>query len=145
MDPREPFAVDPKNRFDLRRTQPWNDPENVSENERLLGGLCYVSQILIPVLLPVILLLTDEAKRSRFARYHAVHSLALLAVAVVYDLLALFVFLLAMLIWGGFVCVAWVLFLPPLVAFIYYGWRAFTGHAPVVPWVSEILQRNNLL
>jgi uncharacterized membrane protein len=142
----DPMDADPGGgRFDLRALQPWNDPERVTENERLLGGLCYASQILIPLLFPVIVLLTQEGKRSNYVRYHAMHSLALLAVAIVYDLIALFAFLLVTVIMGCLACVAWVLFVPPLIALAYYGWQAFAGRAPVIPWVSDVLQKNNLL
>jgi uncharacterized membrane protein len=145
MDPMNDTPGAPEQSFTLRELQPWNEPDRVTENERLLGGLCYVSQILVPLLLPIIVLLTDEARKSLFVRYHAVHSLALLAVSFVYSLFALFGFLLLMLITGCLICVAWVLFLPPLVMMIYYGWQAFVGRAPVIPWVTETLQKYDLL
>ncbi len=145
MDPLDTSTGSGGGRFDLRALQPWNDPERVTENERLLGGLCYVSQILIPLLFPAIMLLTQEGKRSLFLRYHAVHSLALLAVTIVYDLIALFAFLLVTLVMGCLLCIAWIVFLPPVVVLAYYGWQAFTGRAPVIPWVSETLQKYNLL
>jgi uncharacterized membrane protein len=145
MDPLHDAPDAPEIKFNLRELQPWNDPERVTENERLLGGLCYVSQILIPLILPIIVLLTAEAKKSNYVRYHAVHSLALFAAAIVYGLVALFGFLLVVMIWAGFVCVAWLLFVPPLIALVYYGWQAFVGRATVMPWLTEFLTRYNLL
>lgn len=145
MDPLDMSSESQESRFDLRKMQPWNDPERVTDNERLLGGLCYVSQILVPLFLPLILLLTDESKRSLFLRYHSVHSLALLAATIAYDLLALFAFLLVMVISGCLACIAWVVFLPPVAALGYYGWQAYNGRAPVIPWVTDLLQKNNLI
>lgn len=134
-----------KGRFNLRELQPWNDPERVTENERLLGGLCYVSQVLIPIVLPAIVLVTDEAKKSLYLRYHAVHSLALLALSILYGLVALFGVLLAMLVQVCLFCLAWVLFVPPVIVLGYYGWQAFSGRAPVIPWITETLTKYNLL
>ena len=145
MDPTNNAPDTSEEAFTLRDLQPWNDPESTTENERLLGGLCYISQILVPLLMPLVVLLTDEARQSQFLRYHAVHSLALLAVSFVYSLFAGFGTLLMVIVAGCLLCFAWVLFLPPLIMMIYYGWQAFVGRAPVIPWVTETLQNQNLL
>ena len=51
--------------------------EEASSDDRLIALLCYITQILIPVVMPVIVLLSESSKRRSFQRYHAVQSLAL--------------------------------------------------------------------
>ena len=42
--------------------------EVVGSDDRLIALLCYISQILIPVVMPVIVLLSESSKRRSFQR-----------------------------------------------------------------------------
>ena len=46
-------------------------------DDRLIALLSYVTQIVIPLVMPVIVLLSESSKLRPFQRYHAVQSLAL--------------------------------------------------------------------
>ena len=117
----------------------------VSDHEKLLGGLSYVSQIVLPVLLPVILLTGRETKHSSFLRHHAIHSLALSALTIIYYLAAALVYTVGGAMFSCLLCVLWVLFLPPMGILLYYGWEGFRGSRAEIPWLTRLLRDNNLL
>lgn len=114
-----------------------------SENEKLLAGLSYLSQILVPAVLPVILLLAEETKRSTFLRHHAVHSLALLVATIIYELAALLVYVVISLVVPCLVCMAWILFLVPVGVLVYYGVKAFLGNYVDIPYLTKFLVGNS--
>lgn len=118
------------------------DPEPfTTETERLLAGLSYVSQVLVPGVLPAILLLGEDGRRSGFLRYHAVHSLALLVATVLYYIAATMVFIVVGSAATVLLCVLWILFLPPVAVLAYYGYQAFRGRREVIPWLTDLLRR----
>jgi uncharacterized membrane protein len=112
-----------------------------SENDKLMAGLCYISQFLVPVVLPLILLLSEDSKRNQFLRYHAVTSLGLLGAAVVFEILALVINVVLVVL----ACVLWILFLVPIVPFVYYGIKAFQGQTFEVPYLTKFLKQQNWL
>jgi uncharacterized membrane protein len=116
-----------------------------TENERLLAGLSYLSQVIVPAVLPVILMLTDETKKSDFVRFHAVHGLALFVAAVIYSLGAVVVFVVLGAIVPVLTCLTWILFLVPIAVLICYGVLAFQGKRTEIPWLTAFLRSNNWL
>ena len=136
---REPFALEQE------PTPPPAVPAPASENDKLLGGLAYVSQFILPAVLPVVLLLGSESKRSPFVRHHAVHGLALLAATIVYELAATLIFVLGTAIVPPVACILWLIFLVPLVPFLYYGVLAFQGKYVDIPWLTQFLKNNSWL
>jgi len=138
----EPFGVD----------EPQGPrPPAMTDNDRLLAGLSYLSQLVVPAVMPVVLMLTDETKaksissRSDFVRFHAVHGLALFVAAVIYELAAVIVFAILGAIAPFLTCVAWLLFLAPVAVLIYYGVLAFQGRRTEIPWLTQFLRDNNWL
>jgi len=124
---------------------PFSTEPPLTENEKLLAGLSWVSQVLVPGVLPVILLLTDESKRSAFVKRHAVQSLALMVAAVAYEIVAAIVFGIATAVVPCASCGLWVLFLLPLVPLVYYGIKAFQGQDVEIPYLSKLLRDNRWL
>jgi len=118
---------------------------NASENEKLLAGLSYLSQIFVPAVLPAILLLTDESKRSTFVKHHAIQSLALLVAAVVYEILAAIAYAIGVAVAPCLTCLLWVLFVLPAVPLGYYGVRAFQGKEVEIPYLTKFLRDNHWL
>ncbi|MBC7237520.1 MAG: hypothetical protein H5T69_16885 [Chloroflexi bacterium] len=118
---------------------------SVDTNERLLAGLSYVSQIILPALLPVILLLSPETRTKPFLRYHAVQSLAILALAIVYFLAATAVYILGSATESCLACVLWVLFFVPAGVLLYAGWGAFRGRYVRICWLTRFLEENRWL
>jgi len=135
--PEEPFGV--------HQEEPGPGSVAPTDNERLMACLSYASQFILPAVLPVILLLSEESRRSAFVRYHAVHSLALLVAAVAYEVVAVVVYVLGSALTGCLACVLWALFLAPLAAFGYYAVVAFQGKSPEVPYLTKFLRDSNWL
>jgi uncharacterized membrane protein len=134
----EPFAVDEG------ATSAPAGP-GLTDNEKALAGLSYVSQLLLPAVMPVVLLLSDESKRSDYVRYHAVQSLGLLVAAVLYELAALIVVLIFAGIAPCLLALLWVLFFVPAVPIIYYGLKAFGGEMVGIPYLTDLLRKNGWL
>ena len=114
---------------------------SATEDAKLLAGLSYISQIVLPAVLPVILLATQETKRSAYLRYHVVHNLAFTVLAILYYLIAALVYVVVTAAAPCLACFLWVLFLVPAGVLIYYGYMGFTGKCPEVPWLTQYLKQ----
>ncbi len=135
MEQLNPFAEPPEN----------PSPALPGENERLLAAACYVSQVLVPGILPAILLLAPETRGKPFLRYHGVHSLASLLCVIIYYLAAAVVFSVGAAISVCLIALLWALFLPPLIALGYLAWHAYRGEQFEVPWLTGFLRANHWL
>ncbi len=143
MNEPSPSVLEP---FGLHEAKPSPGGQQPPDsNDKILAGLSYVSQIILPAVLPAILLLTGEGKRSSFIRHHAVQSLGLLVATVLYEILVGILFVVVSALIPCFACGIWVVFLLPLVAFIYYGWLAFSGKYVNIPWLTHFMTKNALL
>jgi len=131
--------------FGVEQGSSVGGPVGLTENEKLMACLSYASQLILPAVLPIILLLTEEYKRSPFVRHHAVHSLALLAATIIYELAMVGVFALASAVVACLACAVWLLFLVPVGAFIYYAVVALKGRSPEVPYLTKFLKDSNWL
>ncbi len=132
---KEPFGLD---------EQP-QQPNWATQNNKLLAGLSYVSQLIVPAVLPVVLLLTPESKREPLVRYHAAQSLALLIAAVIFEIVIVPLVGVLASVFPPLACVLWVLPLAPFFAAIYYGWMGFRGDFAEVPWLTAFMKKNGWL
>lgn len=114
-------------------------------DETLLGGVCYLSQVIVPGVLPIVLLLVDETKRSPYMHFHAIQSLALMVVSLCYFVVAALVYVISTSITGCLACVLWSLFLVPAGVFVYYGIKALQGEWSEIPWLTAFLRENDWL
>ena len=120
---------------------PTGERSAITDNDRLMAALAYVIQLVVPL----IILLTEGGKKSQFQRYHAIQSLGLSAVAVVYEIVATIVScgLTALLPVLG--CVTWVLFLLPVVPFLYYAYQAYQGQYFEIPVLTKFMREQKWL
>ncbi len=136
----------------LRRGQFISDPvidEQASPDDRLIAMLSYASQIVLPVVMPVIVLISESSKRHPFQRYHAVQSLALMilllgtgAVALtgtaILSALPIIGALFGMM--GGLLCCLTPLALVMVVmALAFYGYQAYQGKRFAIPGLTSFL------
>ena len=143
MNEPSPSAPEP---FGLQEAKPSPGGQQPPDsNDKILAGLSYVSQIILPAVLPAILLLTGEGKRSSFIRHHAVQSLGLLVATVLYEILMGILFVVVSALVPCLACGIWIIFLLPLVPAIYYGWLAFQGQYVNIPWLTHFMTKNALL
>jgi len=121
-------------------------PKDVTDNDCLMAALAYATQVLIPIVIPAIMLLSEESKKRTFQKYHAVQSLGFLVVAVIYEVLAAIVFTGLTVVTGGcLACVLWVLFLLPVIPALYYAYQAYQGLYFEIPLLTEFLVQNRWL
>ncbi len=111
-----------------------------SDNDRLMAGLAYATQVMVPIIVPAVMLLADESKKRPFQKFHAVQSLGFLVMAVIYEVLAAIVYTVLSIITGGcLACVLWVIFLVPIVPALYYAWQAYKGQYFKIPWLTDFM------
>ena len=139
----------------LRRGEFMQDAEvdaDANSDDKLIALLCYVSQLFVPIIMPVIVLLSETSKRRPFQRYHAVQSLAFALLLAALGIAATlgagivsvipligFLFLLAML------CLAPVATIMAWVAMGYYGYQAFQGKRFAIPGLTNYLHNQGWL
>ncbi len=142
-------AVDPRTTSEQRAVRITDrlaedteyDP-NANNDDKLLAALAYASQLIIPVLFPVILLVSETSKKRSFQRYHAVQSLAAgLAIwALQLGLGTLAGIAAASLI--GLLCLCFIL--PAMIVLwllpLYYAILAYGGKRFRIPGLTQFLQ-----
>ncbi|RIK48350.1 MAG: hypothetical protein DCC57_13490 [Chloroflexi bacterium] len=122
------------------------DP-TADKDDKLIALLSYATQIVIPVVMPVIVLLSESSKKRPFQRYHAVQSLALMllfvviAVAVgigtaIFQIVPLLGQLLGVLV----LCLTPIAYLMAVVALLYYGYQAYQGKRFAIPGLTSFLR-----
>jgi uncharacterized membrane protein len=115
-------------------------------DDKLWAALSYITQVIVPILVPVVLLVAESNRKRDFQKYHAVHSLTLFAVAVIYELLATLVYtVLSAVSLGCLACILWPIFLAPLVPFIYYAYLSYQGQYFEVPYLTRFLREQKWL
>jgi uncharacterized membrane protein len=120
--------------------------KDTTDNDRLMAGLAYASQVVIPLIVPAVMLLAEESKERPFQRYHAIQSLGFLVIAVIYEVLAAIVFCgLSAVTSGCLACVLWVLFVLPAIPAFYYAYQAYQGFYFKIPFLTDFLVDNKWL
>ncbi len=120
--------------------------EAPTSDDKLWAALSYVSQFIVPIIVPALLLLSETNRQRAFQKYHAVHSLALLAVAVLYELAAFIVYtLLSAVSAGCLACILWPVFLLPVAVLVYYAYLAYQGRYFEVPYLTRFLREQHWL
>lgn len=120
--------------------------KDVTDNDRLMAGLAYASQVVIPLIVPAVVLLAEESKERPFQRYHAIQSLGFLVAAVIYQVLAGIISCGLLAIIGPcLVCVLWWLFLLPVIPALYYAYQAYQGLYFKIPLLTDFLVENKWL
>jgi uncharacterized membrane protein len=120
--------------------------KDVTDNDRLMAGLAYASQVVIPLIVPAVMLLAEESKERPFQRYHAIQSLGFLVAAVIYQVLAGIISCGLLAITGScLACVLWWLFLLPVIPALYYAYQAYQGLYFKIPLLTDFLVENKWL
>lgn len=116
-------------------------------DDRLIAMLSYATQIVIPVIMPAIVLLSESSKNRPFQRYHAVQSLALAVVfmaagaavglgTLVLQLIPLIGWVVGLLV----LCLSPIAYLMAVVALLYYGYQAYQGKRFAIPGLTSFLR-----
>ena len=134
----------------LRRGEFMQDATVDSEasgDDRLIGLLCYATPIVIPLIMPIIVLLSESSKKRPFQRYHAVQSLALNilfmalgALTVVGTTIISIIPVIGTLIGIVVFCLSPIAYLMAMTAFVYYGYQAYKGKRFAIPGLTSFLR-----
>lgn len=140
----------------FRRGELLQDPQVdpfADSDDRLIAMLSYVTQLVLPVVMPLIVLLSESSKGRSFQRYHAVQSLA-------FVLLFWFVFMAAGIVIGilqiipvlgwligvfALICLTPIYFLVGIGLLLYYGLQAYKGRRFAIPGLTSFLRDQNWL
>ena len=121
-------------------------------DDRLIALLCYVTQILIPLVMPLIVLLSSSSAKRPFQRFHAVQSLALSLTFIVFGLMILigstimaFIPIIGVLVVIAAFCLSPALTLIAFLSLAYYGYQAYQGNRFSIPGLTSFLQDQNWL
>jgi uncharacterized membrane protein len=117
------------------------DPD-ATNDDRIMAALAYASQLLIPLLLPIIILVSETSKRRPFQRYHAVQSIA---VGIVVWSLELVLFVMAGTALGTLILVLCLcIILPAMIALwllpLYYAMLAYNGKRFRIRGLTQFLE-----
>lgn len=122
------------------------DP-GASADDRLIALLSYATQIVIPLIMPVIVLLSESSKQRPFQRYHAVQSLALMLVFIgaalatavgtaILQIIPVIGWLVALLVF----CLSPVVYAMGVIALLYYGYQSYQGKRFSIPGLTTFLR-----
>lgn len=118
-----------------------------NSDDRLIALLSYVTQVFIPVVMPIIVLLSESSKQRPFQRYHAVQSLALTLLLVLIAIAATLGGLIIQIIpvVGQLValllfCLSPIAYLMAVIAMFYYGYQAYQGKRFAIPGLTTFLR-----
>ena len=121
-------------------------------DDRLIALLSYATQIIIPVIMPAIVLLSESSKKRPFQRYHAVQSLAftvvfwgLLVLAGIGTAVIQVVPLIGFLVGLMMACVVPLAWFAQAILLLYYGFQAYKGRRFAIPGLTSFLRDQNWL
>jgi len=122
------------------------DPEADSD-DKLIALLCYVTQMVIPLVMPVLVLMSESSKKRPFQRFHAVQSLALVSLFVLLSLLiTIGTAIISIIPVVGWLIGLVVLCLSPIAVLMgyfavgYYGFQSYQGKRFGIPGLTTFLK-----
>jgi uncharacterized membrane protein len=120
--------------------------KDTTDNDRLMAGLAYATQVIVPIIVPAVMLLAEESKKRPFQKFHAIQSLGFLVAAVIYEILAAILFTGLTIVSAGCLgCILWILFLVPIVPALYYAWQAYKGLYFKIPFLTDFMVNSKWL
>ena len=120
-------------------------------DDRLIALLSYVTQLILPVIMPIIVLVSESSKKRPFQRYHAVQSLALVLIfwaiflvagmaVTVFQFIPVLGWLLGWLAGLVFFCLTPMYFIAGIGLLLYYGYQAYQGRRFAIPGLTSFLK-----
>jgi uncharacterized membrane protein len=120
---------------------------SASPDDRLIALLSYATQIMVPLVMPVIVLLSESSKKRPFQRYHAVQSLALAlffglagVLIGIASLVVMVVPLVGWLVGVLLMCLIPIGWAMAVIAMLYYGYQAYQGKRFAIPGLTSFLR-----
>lgn len=119
---------------------------DVTDNDKLMAALAYISQAIVPIIVPLIMLVSEELKTRAYQKYHAVQSLGFFVAVVIYEVIAAVVFVVCSIVTLGFgaFCL-WIIFLVPFIPAVYYAYLAYQGNYFDIPVLTNFMVQQKWL
>lgn len=116
---------------------------DVTDNDKLMALLSY----LLSPIVPVIVLLVETMKARPYQKYHALQSLGLFVVALLYSVVACICYFAATAVSAGVLGLClWVIFFLPLIPFVYYAIIAYARPAYFeIPVLTQFMKQQGWL
>ena len=122
------------------------DP-GANADDRLIALLAYVTQLVMPLVMPIIVLLSESSKQRPFQRFHAIQSLALTGIFIFTGVLMGMATVvtqiippLGMLVFVVALCLTPVIYGMYAIAHLYYGYQAYQGRRFAIPGLTNFLR-----
>ena len=121
----------------------------ITDNDKLMSLLSYVIWLIVPL----VVLLSERGKTRAFQRYHAIQSLGVLVVAVIFDVVVSICGCLGSTVLAAvtaglgtvlYACVPLVGLVPWAVS-IYYGIQAYQGKYVEIPYLTKFMTQQGWL
>lgn len=103
-----------------------------TDNDKIVGALCYVILILAPILV-----LVTDMKESRFARVHAYQGIVFGGVCIAFYIVAGICWTIATSIFFLLACIVGFLWLIPLAVGLYFAYLVYTKDAVELPFLTD--------
>ncbi|PKO23478.1 MAG: hypothetical protein CVU38_03760 [Chloroflexi bacterium HGW-Chloroflexi-1] len=118
---------------------PASDAPDVTNDDRLMAALAWVSMVIIQLpVVSIVLLLAQGNKERAFQRYHAITSTLFWVVTPIYEILAAIVYtILTVITLGCLGLFLWVIFFLPHLIALYYAYQAYNGKEVEIPVISD--------
>ena len=111
--------------------------EEITENDKLMAALSYI----IVAIVPMIILLSENLKDRPYQRYHAITSLALTVVYIIYEAVISLFYCGATVITAGILGLClWIVFFVPLIPSLYYAYLAYQGQYFDIPVLTDFIK-----
>lgn len=125
-----------------RLTESTEYDAEATNDDRIMAALAYASQLIVPLLLPIIILVSETSKKRAFQRYHAVQSIA---VGVVLWALELALLVMSVVAAGTFILALCLCFLfPAMIGLwllpLYYAMLAYNGKRFRIRGLTQFLE-----
>lgn len=117
------------------------DPD-ATNDDRIMAALGYASQLIIPLLIPIIILISETSKKRPFQRYHAIQAIA---VSCVIWTLEIVLAVLSSVSLASFILWACLCFIVPAMIVLwllplYYAILAYNGKRFSIPGLTQFLK-----
>ena len=117
------------------------DPD-ATNDDRVMAALAYATQLIVPFIVPIIILISETSKRRPFQRYHAIQSIAV--AVVIYGLELALVMAASVSLASFFLWLCLCFLIPAMIVLwllpLYYAILAYNGKRFRVPGLTQFLQ-----
>jgi uncharacterized membrane protein len=127
----------------MAQEPPVINASEITPNDKLMAALSYIIQLIVPV----IILVSEDMKARPYQRYHALQSLGLFVASLLYSILACVLFFACTVVTAGIATLcAWIVFFVPLIPAVYYAYLAYTaGTYFEIPVITQFMVQQGWL